>query len=97
MAQIGESQLIESDVFTDDELTGLALSADPDRPIDTDAVPFTGQLGNTPELLPAWYMPVPATVSGRRSHRVVAAVVIAAFGVINAAGLCITYGYLTIA
>ena len=81
--------------FTDEELTELALSADPDRMPDPDAVPF-GHDPRFPELLPSWYMPVPASPSRSRARTMVVGVVIAAFGVINALGFCITYGRLTI-
>jgi hypothetical protein len=76
--------------ISDDELTALAMAADPDAPIDDDATPWTGDDGRS-ELLPAWYMPV-AVTSGRRRHRVVVAVIIGALLVVNGAGLCVTYG-----
>jgi hypothetical protein len=81
--------------LTDDELSEMALAADPDAPVPDDAVPF----GASPEdgLLPSWYMP--AATAGRTSSRrgTIAAIVILAFLVINALGLCITYGVLEIA
>ena len=46
-------------VPVDDELTALALAADPDQPIDPDARPFVmGDDARGP--LPSWYMPAPA-------------------------------------
>lgn len=81
--------------LTDEELSEMALAADPDALVPDDAVPF----GAAPEdgLLPSWYMP--AAVAGRTSSRrgAVVAIVILAFLVINALGLCITYGMLEIA
>jgi hypothetical protein len=80
-----------------DELTELALAADPDQPVDADAVPWrpNGPDGpDGPGLLPDWYMPGPV---GRRRSRwqvAVVVVIIAAFLLINALGLCITYGHL---
>jgi hypothetical protein len=79
------------ETFTDEELAELAIAADPDVPIDADAVPF----GHTPVdggLLPAWYMPVPGTARRTRPRVVVVAAVIASLVIVNGAGLCVTYG-----
>ena len=46
--------------FTDEELTVLALAADPDAPVPDDAVPFGSPDGLAVELLPSWYMPAPS-------------------------------------
>jgi hypothetical protein len=80
--------------FSDDELTAMALAADPDEALDADAQPWTEPADG---LLPNWYMPAP--VAHRRGgwRRAVAILVIVAFLVINACGLCITYGHLVIA
>jgi hypothetical protein len=84
-----------------DELTRLALGADPDAPLTADAVPLAVHLGRlvdaTSVLLPAWYMPAPggAVRQGRRWRRVAAIVAIAAFTGINATGLCSTYGWVS--
>ena len=81
----------------DDELAALALAADPDAPIDPDAVPF-GPCGSDAELLPAWYMPpalaTPSLASGatRRRRRWVVGLVVGALVVVNGFGLCVTYG-----
>jgi hypothetical protein len=82
--------------LTDAELTDLALAADPDAPLGADAVPFDLYLGRMPELLPMWYMPR-AMGRGARWRTVVVVVLIAAFLLIDAAGLCSTYGHITIA
>jgi hypothetical protein len=81
----------------DDELSALALAADPDAPLDAGAVPLADALGH--EIagpLPDWYMPAP--VGGapllRGWRRRVVLLVIAAFLVITAFGLCNTYGQL---
>jgi hypothetical protein len=75
------------------ELTAQALAADPDVPLSPDAVPFEPER-SIGSLLPSWYMPVPVTYRRRSWHRVAALSVIASFLVINALGLCITYGHL---
>lgn len=78
---------------TDDELTALALAADPDAAAGADAVSLWDLAGWTEdEMLPAWYMPKPLRRSSARWHRVVIGLVVAAFLVINASGLCSTYG-----
>lgn len=86
-----------TDPFTLDELTELALAADPDQPVEPrpDAVPF-GWGGDFPELLPSWYMPMPTSRRRSRVRTAVVLVVLGAFGLINALGFCITYGRLTI-
>ncbi len=80
--------------ISDDELEALALAADPDQPIEADAVPWTEL---APGWLPSWYM-APTVARHRRGWRsVVVIIVIAAFVVINALGFCITYGQLVTA
>jgi hypothetical protein len=76
--------------ISDEELTALALAADPDAAVDADAVPF-GADDHGIGLLPGWYMATPRRRAGR-SRRVVLAVCIGALLVVNAAGLCVTYG-----
>src|SRR5580765_7893380 len=92
--------------MTDEELTALALAADPDVPLDDTAVPLTDYLrsevgddGDDLGLLPGWYMPSPMS-GARRLHgwrRRVAIAVILAFVLIDAAGLCSTYGSIVLA
>ena len=93
----GVQQDDDFEPFTDAELTALALAADPDPVINPDAVPFGVAHGDFGDLLPAWYMPAPARVGGRRRRNaMVATVVIASLLLVNALGLCITYGRLEI-
>ena len=88
------------EVPSDDELTALALAADPHAPLDPDAVPIDHYLGGRPgavadsSTLPDWYMaPVTARRSGR-ARRIVILAVVGAFLLIEAFGLCSTYGQL---
>jgi hypothetical protein len=87
---------VTPDLITDDELTALALSADPDCEIDDDAVSLWDlSRAESDELLPAWYMPSPMArtrlLHGWRRNMVL--ILIASFILINAAGLCVTYGW----
>lgn len=82
------------DELTEAELTALALSADPDAPLHPDAVPIDQYLGRAEPSLPSWYMaPVSRRHMGRAGRLVVLAVV-GAFVLIEAFGLCSTYGQL---
>jgi hypothetical protein len=81
--------------ITDEELTALALAADPDVVVDADAVPIDlFDLDGRTHPLPGWYMPVP--VGALRPlvgwRRTVGFLVVASFILINAYGLCSTYG-----
>lgn len=79
--------------ISDEELTALALFADPDPAFDADAVSIWALADNDgPPLLPAWYMPAPTRRSSGRRQRIVIGVVVAALFLINASGLCSTYG-----
>jgi len=83
--------------FTDAELTELALAADPDQPLAADATPLELYPDDALGLLPLWYMP-PAMARGSRGWRtpVVLAIVVA-FLLVDAFGLCITFGQLVAA
>jgi hypothetical protein len=81
--------------FTDEDLAALALAADPDQPLDPDAVPISTYLDDGSEdsgLLPGWYMAPPAKRHAHKGAQFVAIAVIAAFVIIEAFGLCSTYG-----
>jgi hypothetical protein len=84
------------DPFTDDELSTLALAADPDAPIPDDAVPF-GQPAGDGALLPEWYMPVPGSFRRTRPRVFAVAAIIGSLLLVNGAGLCVTYGWPEIA
>lgn len=82
------------DELSEVELTALALAADPDAPLHPDAVPIDRYLGTHESPLPDWYMaPVARRHMGRVGRLVVLAVV-GAFVLIEAFGLCSTYGQL---
>jgi hypothetical protein len=94
--------LIEQTGLTDEELTALALAADPDAPLPADAVPFGATQddeGAGGDLLPSWYMPAPVGAHRARStrHKVAAMSVCVGLAAINCTGLCITYGHLALA
>ena len=91
-----DADLITEEELTDEELTALALGADPDASVDADAVPWRlAGLGD--DLLPDWYMGAPIT--GRRDWRArtLAWSFVVALVLINAAGLCVTYGRVVLA
>ncbi len=79
-------------VLSDEELTALALAADPDQPLDQDAVPLSEYLEGSVGLLPEWYMAPAMARHIRRGPQLIVLMVIGAFLVIEAFGLCSTYG-----
>lgn len=83
-------------VVTDDELTAMALAADPNQPLSNDALPIGVYFAQLPSPLPQWYMP-PAMARHHRWWWPVVLGVAAAFLVIDAFGLCSTYGPLVFA
>ncbi len=84
-------------MLSDEELTALALAADPDVVLGDDAVPIRPlDRPNADPLLPSWYMPAPATGGSHPPwQRRVAVGVVSSILLINAAGLCVTYGPVT--
>ena len=82
--------------ITDEELTELALAADPDEPLPVDAVPIASYMAHFAAPLPLWYMP-PVLRSGGRWRAPVVLLVVSAFLLIDAMGLCNTYGILNFA
>ena len=89
--------------LTDETLDALALAADPDVAVPADAVSLWDLDADRSGLLPAWYMPTPsagpstasATTSWRR--RAIVLTFVIALVLINAAGLCVTYGRVVLA
>ena len=84
----------DSRPITDEELTLLALAADPHAPLDPDAAAWDGAVLHQRGLLPDWYMPTPAARRGPLPRAVVI-VLVAGFLVINAFGLCVTSGFIS--
>ena len=82
----------ETPPLTDAELTELALSTEPGLPPPDDALPISSYLGQTAGLLPAWYMPTPMSRVRPRWQLAVVIVLVAAFVIIEAFGLCSTFG-----
>jgi hypothetical protein len=83
---------------TDEELSAEAMEADPDVDVPDDAVPFAERIGEHPSgLLPDWYMPPPRSFRRTRPRVVAAVGLVLALLLVNAAGLCVTYGWPEIA
>jgi hypothetical protein len=80
--------------ISDEELTAMALAADPDAPLGDDAIPLSLFQAIQPGPLPEWYMPATATRARRWRWPVVVPLVFA-FLLIASFGLCATYGFLT--
>ncbi|MGD0054250.1 MAG: hypothetical protein ABSC34_02280 [Acidimicrobiales bacterium] len=86
-----------SSAISDDELTALALAADPGAPINLDAVPWRGGPDRTESPLPEWYMPSAMAVGRGRATKIVIISIVVGILVINAFGLCITSGFISLA
>ena len=86
-------------MISDEELAAEALAADPDQALPDDAVPLSVALGGDEPLLPGWYMPAPDAGTTARPgwRRRVGIGLITSFVLINAAGLCSTYGSVVLA
>jgi hypothetical protein len=86
----------ESEI-TEEELAALALAADPDAPLPADAVPIDVHLSQFAGALPLWYMPPVVRSGGQRWKKPLVISVVAAFLLIDAFGLCNTFGILSLA
>jgi hypothetical protein len=80
--------------LTDEELTTLALSADPNAPLPPEAVPIAVHLAQLGPSLPLWYMPPAVRLGGRRWKAPFVIAIVSAFLLIDLMGLCNTYGIL---
>lgn len=93
----GAASGLEAPPLTDeelDEVARLAVAADPETAVGADAVSLWDLAGwEQGRLLPDWYMPAPmGGRSSRRWQRWVIGLIVASFLLINAFGLCSTYG-----
>jgi hypothetical protein len=80
--------------LSDEELTELALAADPSAPIPEGAVPIGIHLARFGPALPLWYMPSAVRRGGRTWKMPFVIAIVSAFVLIDAMGLCNTYGIL---
>jgi hypothetical protein len=85
---------LTNEELTDEELTALALAADPAAPLDAKAIPLTNLDARSLGLLPSWYMPAIALGRAQGYWKVVVLVLVATLIGIEVAGLCSTYGQL---
>lgn len=89
----------DAPVLSEAELTALALAADPADPMDDDAVPlsvYLGSLAQSGGLLPQWYMPTPMARRAKGWRLPVVMVIVAAFVIIEALGLCSVFGQISV-
>lgn len=87
----------DPDPLTADELCALALGAEAGGPPADDAVPMEEYLaahgsGDRSGLLPTWYMPTPMARVNPRWRTPVILAIVGAFVLIEAFGLCSTFG-----
>jgi len=84
----------QAEPLTEEELTRLALADHLPTVPAADAVPMADFLGSDDGLLPTWYMPSPMARVGGRWRLPVVLVLVGAFLLIEALGLCSTFGQL---
>jgi hypothetical protein len=95
--ELTDDEATDDEAFTDDELAELALAADPEMPLDDDAVPLPVYLGQLPLMLPQWYMPPAIVGAGTRWRTALVIAIVLALVMIDAWGLCSTYGNVVVA
>jgi hypothetical protein len=88
---------ISDDPISDDELTALALAADPTAILDPNAHPWTGYEDSGPAAMPTWYMPRPTAVAARPLTRALVIALVLGFLTLEALGLCVTSGFVSLA
>ncbi len=92
------TECVDADeALSDEELTALALAADPDAPLPEGAVPIGIHLARFGPTLPLWYMPPAVRRGSRRWQAPFVVAVVSAFLLIDLLGLCNTYGVLSLA
>lgn len=97
---VSDDETVDDETVDDETLVALALAADPDVPLAPDAEPWRADAGEGEAdagLLPGWYMPPVAAPVRSPIRRAAGLAVVASLVLINASGLCITYGYLVAA
>jgi hypothetical protein len=82
--------------LTDAELTALALGTEPIAQLPEDPTPMMAPFVIGGGALPLWYMPPIARAAKRRWAGPLVVAVISAFLLIDAMGLCNTYGLLSL-
>jgi hypothetical protein len=82
---------------SDEELTALALASDPNTPLGPDAVAWTAGYEQHTRLLPEWYMAPVVATTHRRGVRLVVVALVAGFLILDAFGLCVTSGFVSLA
>lgn len=78
--------------LSDDELSALAMAADPHVPVEDDAVPMRSLGADDSTLLPDWYMPVVQRRATSDWRAAVAVAIAVGLVLINAFAICVTYG-----
>ena len=86
------------DPGSEEELCRLAMAADPDAPLSRHAIPLSLHLAQfAGAALPGWYMAPASARSGRRWRTPIVVAIVSSFLLIEALGLCNTFGQLTFA
>jgi hypothetical protein len=103
MGQIGDDgalpfdEELDDQPLSDEELTALALAADPDQPVDANAVPWDLYPQPSVGVLPRCYLPLVMAGASKGWRTPVVVAIIAALVVVDLFGLCITFGQLVAA
>jgi hypothetical protein len=101
LVDVNDGTMEFEQAIPDDELAELALAADPAAPLPDDAIPIGVHLSQFAAPLPLWYMPPVGSSSARSGGRgwklPIVLAVVSAFLLIDALGLCNTYGILSLA
>lgn len=81
---------------SDEELTALSLSTDALEPLPDDAGRMLLPWGGAGGALPLWYMPPVMRAARRRWATPAVIAIVSSFLLIDALGLCNTYGLLSL-
>ncbi|MCU1492956.1 MAG: hypothetical protein JWO62_720 [Acidimicrobiaceae bacterium] len=93
---VGLESGLDDDRFSDDELTALALAAEPDPVVEPDAVPIALGPRFSSSMLGAWYMPAVAMHRSSGWRRPVVVALVATLVVLEALGLCSVFGQVVV-